>query len=239
MGISYGLLRLPKMPEVKEWRERVKKQKGTEETDADVQVSSGLDWSDREVDVSRAIIPPLFVSGSTLNELVFLLKWDSFGYLDKARETHRQQEMVVAAGKREETNAQRRKEAELRHANAKKFEAWSEKVEAKERKLLRREKKDRKKDWEAKEEKRLQEEGGGLAGTPRAALHKKKQEEKPPIAPLVETKPAVESDDEPSKSSGDEASELEEDYKEVRNERTKKHRPTGGLVGGDMFDDMM
>lgn len=146
--------------------------------------------------------------------------------------------MATAAEKREETNAQRRKEAELRQANAKKFEAWSQKVEQKEKKLLRREKKDRKKDWEAKEEKRLLEEGGGLAGTPRAALHKKKQEQKPTIASPVELKPSVASDGSDDASS-EEASDLEEDYKEVKNERTKRHRPTGGMVGGGMFDDML
>lgn len=52
MGISYGLLRLPKMPEVKEWRERVKKQKETQEADTEVQATGGVDWTDREVDVS-------------------------------------------------------------------------------------------------------------------------------------------------------------------------------------------
>ena len=147
---------------------------------------------------------------------------------------------MIAAEKREETNAQRRKEAELRHTNAKKFEAWSQKVEAKERKLLRREKKDRKKDWEAKEEKRMLEEGGGLAGTPRAALHKNKQEEKPLAKPLIETKPSVESDTGSSQPSGaEEDSDLEEDYKEVKNDRIKRNRPTGGLIGGGIFDDMM
>ena len=148
--------------------------------------------------------------------------------------------MVIAAEKREETNAQRRKEAELRHTNAKKFEAWSQKVEAKERKLLRREKKDRKKDWEAKEEKRMLEEGGGLAGTPRAALHKKQQEEKPSVKLSVETKPSIQSDSgSPQCSDPEEESDLEEDYKEVKNERIKRHRPTGGMVGGGMFDDML
>lgn len=52
MGVSYGLLRLPKMPEVKEWRERVKKQKETKEADTDSQAPTDLTWMDREVDVS-------------------------------------------------------------------------------------------------------------------------------------------------------------------------------------------
>jgi hypothetical protein len=52
MGVAYGLLRLPKMPEVKEWRDRVKKQKDSQQADEEVQAAGNIDWSDREVDVS-------------------------------------------------------------------------------------------------------------------------------------------------------------------------------------------
>ena len=52
MGVTYGLLRLPKMPEVKQWRDRVKKQKESQQADEEVQTAGNIDWSDREVDVS-------------------------------------------------------------------------------------------------------------------------------------------------------------------------------------------
>jgi len=145
--------------------------------------------------------------------------------------------MVVAAEKREETNAQRRKEAEHRKSNARKFEAWSEKTEAQERKVLRREKKDRKKDWEAKEEKRLLEEGGGLEGTPRAVLHRTKQSEQRSVEEVEVKKPIISAS---QSSDEDDESDLEEDYKEVKEaQRTKRVKPTGGMVGGGMFDDML
>jgi hypothetical protein len=145
--------------------------------------------------------------------------------------------LLVAAEKREETNAQRRKEAEQRQANAKKFEAWSVKVEKKERKILRREKKDRKKDWEAKEEKRLLEAGGGLAGTPQAVLHRKKVAvpQEPTVKEDKPIHPVAQSD-----ASEEEDSDLAEDYREVREaQRGKRAKPTGGMAGGGMFDDMM
>jgi hypothetical protein len=41
-------------------------------------------------------------------------------------------------------------------------------------------------------------------------------------------------------SDEDHESELEEDYKEVKEaQRTKRVKPTGGMVGGGMFDDML
>jgi ATP-dependent RNA helicase DDX55/SPB4 len=151
--------------------------------------------------------------------------------------------MVEAAAKKDETNAQRRKEAELRKERAKKFEAWSDKKEQKEKKDLRREKKDRRKDWEAREQKRLLEEGGGLEGTPLAALHKSKQQQ-PRQNPTIEAKPVAQEEAMAVSSSEDEddEGELEEDYKEIKEERgakrTKRVKPTGGMVGGGMFDDM-
>jgi hypothetical protein len=56
MGVSYGLLRLPKMPEVKEWRERVKKQQERTDTDEAVQASESVEWSDREIDVRSGCV---------------------------------------------------------------------------------------------------------------------------------------------------------------------------------------
>jgi len=52
MGVAYGLLRLPKMPEVKEWRDRVRKQKESQQADEELQTAGNIDWTDREVDVS-------------------------------------------------------------------------------------------------------------------------------------------------------------------------------------------
>jgi hypothetical protein len=54
MGVAYGLLRLPKMPEVKEWRDRARKQKENHQADEEVQSAGDIDWTDREVDVSHS-----------------------------------------------------------------------------------------------------------------------------------------------------------------------------------------
>lgn len=52
MSVSYGLLRIPKMPEVKEWRDRAKKEKERRAADGEEEEAGLVSWQDREVDVS-------------------------------------------------------------------------------------------------------------------------------------------------------------------------------------------
>jgi len=70
MGVTYGLLRLPKMPEVKQWRDRVKKQKESQQADEEVQTAGNIDWSDREVDVS-SLTAVLRVAFTLADEVTF------------------------------------------------------------------------------------------------------------------------------------------------------------------------
>lgn len=113
------------------------------------------------------------------------------------------------------------------------------KKEQAEKKDLRRLKKDRKKDWEAKEKKRLEEEGG-VAGTADAVLRRNGRGNGQGTG-KQETK--VESD----ASSGSDGEDMNEEYKAMKEEedeerqvkRSRKSKaPTGGMTGSSMFDDL-
>ncbi|KIM28976.1 hypothetical protein M408DRAFT_16014 [Serendipita vermifera MAFF 305830] len=102
---SYGLLRLPRMPELKGEHE---------------------EWEDADVD------------------------WDSYAYLDKAREAKRLAEQSESA--RAERYEEKRAKKEKRMEFSKKNAAWSQKSVTREVRDKRREKKDRKRKWEKKEQ---------------------------------------------------------------------------------------
>ncbi|KAJ9127620.1 hypothetical protein QFC24_001030 [Naganishia onofrii] len=137
MGKSFGLLRLPRMPEIRDWKERVAKarerqEKGKAGEDDERLVSSS--WQDRD------------------------MNWDEFAYVSKTREAQRLAELKEAESKKDEIAAEREQAAKVRREMAEKRVAWSVKKDRKDRKDVRREKKDRKKDWEAKEAKRSEAE---------------------------------------------------------------------------------
>jgi ATP-dependent RNA helicase DDX55/SPB4 len=119
---SFGLLRLPKMPELKD-----KARDG---------------WDDAEVDVSAS-----FVSGEEEPTYFFFLarvQWDNYAYADKAQEVKRLAAGAAAATARADEKEKRSAErAEKKQQNS----AWSNQVSRKEGKDKRREKKDRKKKW--------------------------------------------------------------------------------------------
>ncbi|PVG02638.1 DEAD-domain-containing protein [Serendipita vermifera] len=108
---SYGLLRLPRMPELKETK----------------------GWEDADVD------------------------WQSYAFLDKAREAKRLTEESEESRKNKENES--RQKREQRMEQQKKNSAWSGKAESKESKKQRKEKREKRKEWEKKEKiERVQEE---------------------------------------------------------------------------------
>lgn len=136
LAISYGLLRLPAMPEIKAWRkkqeiERSQRIKLLAEGQAMEEVEE-IAWKDAEVD------------------------WDSFAYLAKNKEVARRAELVKNESRPprseqyDEMKKKRKIQAEIR-------EAWSEQKDKKARKEDRRSRKDKKKRAEFEQ---MQAEGG-------------------------------------------------------------------------------
>jgi ATP-dependent RNA helicase DDX55/SPB4 len=122
IGKSYGLLRLPRMPELKGKNEG---------------------WTDAKLDVG------FFIADTALPDtFFFLFQWDSYAYLDKARETKRLAEQVESSkiAKSETKRANKEKRMELTKRNA----AWSQKTTVREERDKRKEKRDRKRMWEKK-----------------------------------------------------------------------------------------
>jgi ATP-dependent RNA helicase DDX55/SPB4 len=76
-------------------------------------------------------------------------QWDSYAYLDKARETKRlaEQEESPKVAKSETKRANKEKRMELAKRNA----AWSQKTVIREERDKRKEKRERKRMWEKKE----------------------------------------------------------------------------------------
>jgi ATP-dependent RNA helicase DDX55/SPB4 len=83
-----------------------------------------------------------------LTRLFSLFQWDSYAYLDKARETKRLAEQVESSkiAKSETKRANKEKRMELAKRNA----AWSQKTAVKGERDKRKEKRDRKRMWEKK-----------------------------------------------------------------------------------------
>lgn len=116
---SFGLLRLPRMPEL---------------TDV-----SRNGWEDADVDVSSLCHPPCVVL-----LMACCPQWSAYAYAEKAREAKR---LAAAAEQTRSTaeGAERKAERlEQKKANA----AWSNKLTRKEEQLKRKEKKDRKRKWQ-------------------------------------------------------------------------------------------
>lgn len=116
---SFGLLRLPKMPEFKD----VNKDQ----------------WSDADVDVSYLIsLYRVHIETNTI-------QWSSYAYADKAQEAKRLATLATkSAEKIEKEQEQRRiQRADQKKANA----SWSEKAGKRDEREVRKEKKKRKKQW--------------------------------------------------------------------------------------------
>ncbi|KAK4688081.1 hypothetical protein P7C73_g2049, partial [Tremellales sp. Uapishka_1] len=122
MGIAYGLLRLPAMPEIKEWKRKrgsAQRKRETGDQGEKIDEDEQVGWQDAEVD------------------------WDTFAYASKTRETARLASLETKKTDSIENKKKRKIQAEMR-------EAWSDKKDGKARKEERRSKKDMKKkaEWE-------------------------------------------------------------------------------------------
>lgn len=135
---AFGLLRLPRMPELK-----------------DIDTSS---WQDAEVDVSVLLSTIFPLPPRNIMLIISHFKWDNYSYLDKAHETKRLAEARKQKAITEAEIAKRKAaRAEKKAANA----AWSSKVVRKEEKEKRKDKKDRKRKWLKTQQQQAEENGTG------------------------------------------------------------------------------
>jgi ATP-dependent RNA helicase DDX55/SPB4 len=159
IAIGFGLLRLPAMPEVRDWKKKrdsrlakklkaeqgVKLEEGVTPVPEAVDSVTGpeienIEWEDAEVDVSDVHDHPRYT---------LIKQWDNFSYATKAREVIRLQALEAkktAPPPSVESLAKRKIKAEMR-------ESWSEQKDRKARKEDRRDKRDikKQKEWEKKQ----------------------------------------------------------------------------------------
>lgn len=162
-AISFGLLRMPAMPEIKDWRKRKEalRKRGPLEGEA---AEEDIPWEDAELDVSSLLIAHRII------RLTPAIQWDTFAYVSKTREAARLQaleEKKSAPAPSESDRAKRRIKAEMR-------EAWSVQKDRKGRREERREKRDAKKKWEWEKE---QAEGEGREVSMVESFKRKKRAE--------------------------------------------------------------
>ncbi|OCF57959.1 ATP-dependent rRNA helicase SPB4 [Kwoniella mangroviensis CBS 10435] len=158
LAIAYGLLRLPAMPEIKDWKKRreieLRRMQKIKEDGGDVEEKEKewLDWKDEEVD------------------------WDKFAYASKSIETAR----LLALEKKSNESAKSEKELEeiraKRKIKSQMREAWSEQKERKVKKEERHDKRDKRKQaqWEAQQAENPESTVGPIESL-RASKKKKKQ----------------------------------------------------------------
>lgn len=162
LGTAFGLLRLPVMPEIRDWRKRCEKRKQTEEEAAAAAIAENrqpepatpsLEWTDAEVD------------------------WDTYAYASKTREAARLAALEEKKNKQDEINPEERAAERKKRKIANEMrEAWSNQKDRKVRREERRDKKDNRKkaEWERK----LREEGEEAAGhAPEVSVKKHKVKE--------------------------------------------------------------
>ena len=156
---AYGLLRLPAMPEVKDWRKRIAARKAADEKRREagesVKEVDELEWVDAEVDVSCLLL--IRARPCRAFKAYTDIKWDNFAYTDKKRETARLEALAAkraaaasrptsAADQDGETSDKKRKiRADMRSA-------WSEQKDKRAKRDETRMKRDKKKQaiWEAR-----------------------------------------------------------------------------------------
>lgn len=213
MAIAFGLLRLPAMPEVRDWKKRDAKLK--EKYEAAVakaaEPSEPAEKKEGEEDAEKQLpkyTPPVPFTEADVD-------WETYAYASKQREAARQAELVTKAANREKDAEEREKRAKKRKIEKELRSAWSNQKERKVARLDRREKRDlkKKREWERK-----QIEAGEDVERADVQLSKKKRKEQA-------------EDDE----------DWEGDYKalrrEVDEERTSRKGNKKDNIGG-MFDDL-
>ncbi|CAK9783409.1 DEAD-domain-containing protein [Cutaneotrichosporon oleaginosum] len=154
LGTAFGLLRLPVMPEVRDWRRRCEKAAAAKEKAAEgegkdegkekgeAQEMKGEDENDKdEKDDGEPAddVPQLAWTDAEV-------EWDALAYADKKREAQRQAALAEKAAKRAsgELEAERERERKKRKVRAELNSAWSVQKDRRVRKEERREKKDKK-----------------------------------------------------------------------------------------------
>ncbi|ADV25323.1 ATP-dependent rRNA helicase SPB4 [Cryptococcus gattii E566] len=159
-AISFGLLRLPAMPEIKDWkkkkeaeRQRLEKIKSE---GGEVEEREVIEWEDAEVN------------------------WDTFAYASKQREASRLATLAQRAESHSSNDAARAEARAKRKIKAEMREAWSEQKERKVRKEERREKKDAKKkyEWELEQANGEGDRQSNLADIAKAQAERKKKRER-------------------------------------------------------------
>ncbi|ODN80662.1 ATP-dependent rRNA helicase SPB4 [Cryptococcus amylolentus CBS 6039] len=213
-GIAYGLLRLPAMPEIKDWRKKreAEKKKIVEwkEEGKDVEEKEDISWEDEEVN------------------------WDTFGYTSKQREQARLTTLaqkaaaktsVAALAAKAEARAKRKIKAEMR-------EAWSDKKDRKARKEERHDKRDKRKqaEWEREQ---AEGEGEGQQGDLERIIRMKEREAREAKRRKLEE----EEDDSADEAMGKEYQSLKREVKEERKSR-KANKGGEAVSTGGMFDDL-
>ncbi|OWZ26337.1 ATP-dependent rRNA helicase SPB4 [Cryptococcus neoformans c45] len=159
-AISFGLLRLPAMPEIKDWkkkkeaeRQRLEKIKSE---GGEVEEREVIEWEDADVN------------------------WDTFAYASKQREASRLAALAQRADNQSSNDAARAEARAKRKIKAEMREAWSEQKERKMRKEERREKKDAKKkyEWELEQANGEEDRQSDLANIAKAQAERKKRKER-------------------------------------------------------------
>lgn len=214
LAIAYGLLRLPAMPEVRDWRKRTAKLKERHETmvadlahPPESSEAKQPDAENKADDKQLAVfVPPVEFAEADLD-------WNTYSYVSKQREAARQAELVTREANREKDAEERDKRQKKRKIEQELRSAWSNQKERKAARLDRREKRDlkKKREWERK-----QIEAGEEIERAEVQLKGKKRKE-------------------------EEEEDWEGDYKalrrEVDEERTSRKANKQDNVGG-MFDDL-
>ncbi|WWC87839.1 uncharacterized protein L201_002733 [Kwoniella dendrophila CBS 6074] len=232
LAISYGLLRLPAMPEIKDWKRKreaylkkrsEKSQNGEGEGHEEGHHGDGeanqderewLDWQDEEVD------------------------WDKFSYLSKTREQARlitlekkQNEKPKTEKEIEELKAKRKIKNEMK-------ESWSEQKERKLKKEERHDKRDKRKQaqWEIAQAE-AQANGDDVSLGPIATLRASKKQKKLENNNNTNNDDAYGEDEDENEMDkmGTEWKSLKKEMKSEKNERKSKKQLN---TGGGMFDDL-
>lgn len=216
MAIAFGLLRLPAMPEVRDWKKRDAKLKEKYEA-AIAKAAEPAEPSEKKEKTDGDDAPepelPKYTPPVPFTEAE--VDWETYAYASKQREAARQAELVTKAANREKDAEEREKRAKKRKIEKELRSAWSNQKERKVARLDRREKRDlkKKREWERK-----QIEAGEEVERAEVQLSKKKRKEQ------------AEDDDD-----------WEGDYKalrrEVDEERTSRKGNKKDNIGG-MFDDL-
>jgi ATP-dependent RNA helicase DDX55/SPB4 len=216
LAAAFGLLRIPTMPEVRDWRKRGEK---AAKKAADLAAKAKEDPSEENVAKAEAAAADVPIPVPWTDAEV---DWDTYAYTDKAREAARKAAATEKAAKATDPEREKERAAERqkRKIRAELNGAWSVQKDRKVRKEERRDRKDARK--QAEWERMRAEQGDEAAGaapepTARRAAKRKVEES---------------SDDE----------EMDADYRslkrEVHEEKAAKKVNKSAKVAVGMFDDL-